>query len=89
MEPKTYAERQDCLGLAQDIHMAYTGSYPDLSDDDLGHAVSFIKRRLLGWSKAIGDRSYLFDSAVHTLLTVAAHEGTLAIQHREAWKAAK
>lgn len=76
-----YSERQDLLGLALDIHMAYTGSYPDLSAENIEHARSFIQSRLDRWTPPPKSTS-LFDTAVKMLLTVAVHEASL-IQARK------
>lgn len=76
-----YTDRQDLLGLALDIHGAYTGSFPDLSDEDLEHARAFIQRRVSEWVFYPG-RTEIFDSAVKALLLVTLYEASLEQESR-------
>jgi hypothetical protein len=81
-----YFVRQDVLGLALDLHMYVMGSY-DLAPEHCDFAIRFLEERLRGWGNgSCLTKASVFDSAVHTLLTVAVTE---AKAHRERWGAAE
>jgi len=76
-----YFARQDVLGLALDLHMHKTGSFPDLPLNHRDHAIAHLRLRLSDWASN-GSRSELFDEAVRLLLIVAVRE---AEEHKERW----
>lgn len=76
-----YAERQDVLGLALDLHMATTGSM-DLQWEHMDHAIAHLEVRLSNWS-TFATRTAVFDEAVRMLLTVALAE---AKEYRRNWR---
>lgn len=84
MDIKEYEKRQDLLGLAQDIHGAFTGSFPDLSDERLEFARRFIKVRLDNWTPEY-PKTLPFDTAVKMVLVVAVQEADIVIETRATW----
>ncbi len=70
--------------MALDIHMAHTGSFPDLSDEDLIYAKSFLEKRLAHWEEPVN--TAVFDSVIRTVLEVAVQEAQLELTRRAEWK---